>query len=357
MSGRLRKIALLALVLTAAAMASAATPDQLVDYGRFKQARAVLEQQLRSHPNDAHLCWLSARVHRAFGDIQGGAALAQKAVQLDPNNADYHLTYAELEGRIAQQSSMMKQLILVRTIRKELDAAAQLDPKNVDAQWGLLQFYWMAPSVAGGDKSKARALSASIAKLDPVQGLSAEAQFAADDKNFAQAEKFYRKAVESYPKNYDARMNLAEFLIGPDEKKFDQAEEQFRAAMKIDGGKIEPYKGLAIVYAQLEQWQKLDDLLAQSEQEIGDNLVPYFEAGRVLLENGKDLQRAERYFRKYSSQDAEGNAPAVGIAHWRLGQVLAKQGRRPEAIAEMNLALQLSPGFDQAKKDLKKMGG
>ena len=357
MSGRLRAFALLALVLTAAVVASAATPDQLVDNGRFKQARTVLEQQLRSHPNDAHLFWLSARVHRAFGDIQGALALAQKAVQLDPKNADYHLTCAELEGRIAQQSNMMKQLILVRTIRKELDTAAQLDPKNVDAQWGLLQFYWMAPSIAGGDKAKARALASEIAKLDPVQGFSAEGQFAADDKNFVQAEKSYRKAVDAYPKSYDARMNLANFYMLPEQKKFDQAEEQFRAAMKIDAAKIEPYSGLATIYTKQEQWQKLDGLLAQSEHEIGDNLAPYFESARVLMENNKDLQRAELYLRKYTSQEAEGNAPTIGVAHWRLGQVLDRLGRRPEAIAELNRAVQLSPGFDQAKKDLKKMGG
>lgn len=356
MSGRLRAFALLALVLNAAAFASAATPDQLVDNGRFKQARTALEQQLRSHPNDAHLFWLSARVHRAFGDVQGALALAQKAVQLDQQNADYHLTCAELEGRIAQQSSMVRQLILVRTIRKELDTAAQLDPKNVDAQWGLLQFYWMAPSIAGGDKSKARALAAEIAKLDPVQGFSAEGQFAADDKNFVQAEKSYRKAVDAYPKSYDARLNLAQFYMLP-EKKYDQAEEQYRAAIKIDPGKIEPYSGLAIIYTQQEKWQKLDELLAQSEHEIGDNLAPYFESARVLFQNNKDLRRAETYLRKYTSQEAEGNAPTIGVAHWRLGQVLDKQGRRPEAIAELNRAVQLSPGFDQAKKDLKKMGG
>lgn len=357
MTGRLRITALLALVLSAAAFASAATPDQLVEYGRFKQARAVLEQQLRSNPNDAHLYWLAARVHRAFGDIQGGVTLAQKAVQLAPNNADYHLTLAELEGRIAEQSSMMKQLMLVRSIRKELDTASQLDPKNIDAQWGMLQFYWRAPSIAGGDKSKARALAAAIAKLDPVQGLFAEAQFALDDKNYAQAEQYYRKATEINPKSYDARLSLAQFYMSPAENKLDQAEEQFHAALKIDNGKIDPYVGLATIYAQREQFQKLDGILAESEKAIADNLLPYYEAGRILSEANKDLPRAEAYLRKYTSQEAEGNAVSIGVAHWRLGQVLAKEGRRPEAIAEMNRAVQLSPGFDQAKKDLKKMGG
>ena len=355
MSGRLRFVALLALVFTAAALASAATPDQLVEHGRFKQARAAIEQQLRANPNDAHLYWLSARIHRAFGDIQEAVALAQKAVQLAPGNADYHLTLAELQGRIAEQSSMVKQLILVRTIRKELDTAAQLDSRNVDAQWGLLQYYWRAPSIAGGDKSKARALADVISKLDPIQGYFAQAQFAADDKNLALAEQCYRKATEVDPKSFDARMNLADFFLG--QKKLDPAEEQYRAAIKIDSGRIEPYSALATIYAQRQQWQKLDEILAQSEQAIGDNLAPYYEAARVLAENNVELSRAERYLRKYTAQEPEGNAAPIGVAHWRLGQVLDKMGRRPEARTEMNHAVQLSPGFDQAKKDLKKMGG
>jgi len=92
MAGRLRLAALLALVLAVATVAPAATPEQLVEDGHFKQARALLERQLQANPNDAQLNWLVARVHRAFGDIPGAINYAQKAVQLAPSKADYHLT-------------------------------------------------------------------------------------------------------------------------------------------------------------------------------------------------------------------------------------------------------------------------
>lgn len=357
MTGRLRFSALLALVLAAAVVASAATPDQLVDYGRFKQARAALEQQLRANPNDAHLYWLSARVHRAFGDLQGGIALAQKAVQLAPGNADYHLTLAELQGRVAQQSSLMKQAIMARGIYKELATAYQLDRRNVDANWGMMRYYWMAPMIAGGDKNKARAMAIEIAKLDPVQGCFAQAVIASDEKRTADIEANYRKGVELDPKNFDARINLAEFYAGENVRKLDKAEEQLLAAEKIAPGRIEPYAELAKLYAQLGQLQKLDEVLTRSEREIGDNLLPYYSAGTVLADTGNDLPRAERYLRKYMSQEPEGNSASLPMAHWRLGQVLAKQGRKPEAIAELDLAVRLNPGFDAARKDLKRLRG
>ena len=357
MAGRLRLLALLALVLAVATVAPAATPEQLVDDGHFKQARTLLERQLQSNPNDPQLNWLVARIHRAFGDIPGAIVYAQKAVQLAPSKADYHLTLAELQGRLAQQSSMLRQAMLARTIHKELETAYQLEPSNVDARWGLLQYYWLAPSIVGGDKNKARTMASDIAKLNAAQGFMAQAVIAADEKRPADVERNYRKAVEADPKNYDVRISLAQFYMADDQKRYDLAEEQFRAAAKIAPTKIEAYSGLAMIYAQRGQWAQLDQVTAEAERQIGDNLQPYYEAGIVLLNNGKDLPRAERYLRKYMVQEAEGNAAPLPEAHWRLSQVLEKLGRRPEAIAELNAAVKMNPYFEPAKKDLKKLRG
>src|SRR5512146_2896517 len=298
-----------------------------------------------------------ARIHRACGDIPGAINFAQRAVQLAPNKADYHLTLAELQGRVAQQSNMLKQAMLARAIHKELETAFQLEPSNVDARWGLLQYYWMAPSFMGGDKGKAKAMAAEIAKLDASQGFVALAVIATDEKKPAEVERNYQKAIEADPKNYDARISLAQFYMGDDQKKYDQAEEQYRAATKIAPTKIDGYAGLAKIYAMRGQSSELDRLLSESEREVSDNLQPYYEAGLALLNSGKDLSRAEQYLRKYMGQEAEGNAPSLPDAHWRLSQVLDKEGRRPEAIAELNTAVKMDPGFEQAKKDLKKMHG
>lgn len=355
MSGRLRHSALLALVLAVATVAAAATPEQLVDDGHFKQARTLLDRQLQTNPNDAKLNWLMARIHRAFGDIPGAINFAQKAVQLAPNKADYHLTLAELQGRVAQQSNMLKQAMLARAIHKELETAFQLEPSNVDARWGLLQYYWMAPSFMGGDKGKAKAMAAEIAKLDASQGFVALAVIATDEKKPAEVERNYQKAIEADPKNYDARISLAEFYMGDDQKKYDLAEGQYRAATKASPSRIEGYVGLATIYAQRGEWARLDQALGQGERAIPDNLQPYYEAGVALLNSGKDLSRAERYLKKYMGQDSEGNAAPLPEAHWRLSQVLEKLGRRPEAINELNVAVKMDPSFEQAKKDLKKM--
>jgi len=54
---------------------------------------------------------------------------------------------------------------------------------------------------------------------------------------------------------------------------------------------------------------------------IPDDFSPYYEAARTLLAEGADLPRAERYLRKYLTQDPEGETPSPALAHWRLGLV------------------------------------
>jgi tetratricopeptide (TPR) repeat protein len=89
---------------------------------------------------------------------------------------------------------------------------------------------------------------------------------------------------------------------------------------------------------------------------VPDDLGPFYQAGRVLLTTaGGDLSRADRYLRKYLTIEPEPGQPGPAAAHWRLGQVLEKQGRKAEAIAELEQAVRMNPDFENAKKDLKRL--
>jgi len=45
------------------------------------------------------------------------------------------------------------------------------------------------------------------------------------------------------------------------------------------------------------------------------------------------------------------------VAHWRLGLILDKAGRKAEAVSELQIATKLDPKFEQAQKDLKRIKG
>ena len=59
--------------------------------------------------------------------------------------------------------------------------------------------------------------------------------------------------------------------------------------------------------------------------------------------------------RDYLTQPPEGQAPSHAGAHWRLGLVLEKQGRKGDAIRELQTAVQMDGSLDVAKKDLKRL--
>jgi tetratricopeptide (TPR) repeat protein len=171
----------------------------------------------------------------------------------------------------------------------------------------------------------------------------------------AEAEAYYRKAAETDPKNYSAQLAPAWLCLSDENKKYDVAERYARQAIALDPGRSAGYSALARALAAGERWQELETLLAQAEKMVPDDLSPAFHAGLGILLAGKDPHRAERYLRKYLTQEPEGQAPPLSRAHWRLGQALEKQGHNSEAIAEMENALRLEPSLDPVKKDLKRL--
>ena len=87
-----------------------------------------------------------------------------------------------------------------------------------------------------------------------------------------------------------------------------------------------------------------------------DNLAPYIRAANICAMNGAEPARGERYARRYLSQEPEPGSPGHAYARWRLGLILERSGRKPEAIAELESAVKLEPN-SPAKQDLKRLKG
>jgi tetratricopeptide (TPR) repeat protein len=355
MKGRLLR-GIVGLGLAALAVwASDASPEALMDAGHFKRARAIAEPRLRANGNDASALYVMTRIRFLTGDIDGALPMAEKLVMLDPKKADYRWLLAGVVGRKAERAGVFSQFGLARRFKKEAETVLQLDPKHIEARQGLVDFHMQAPGIVGGDKSKARALADEIMKLDAARGYLALASIARREKKDDQLEGLYRKAADSTPKNYSALLTLAGFYAAGAQKKYEAAEQYAREAQKLDPDRVGAYAMLAGLDAYRERWPELDATLALAEKNVPDNLAPHYNAGRILLQEGKDLPRAERYFRKYLTQEPEVNSPLHAHAYWRLGNVLEKQGRKQEAIAALETALRLKPDLEDAKKDLKRL--
>jgi tetratricopeptide (TPR) repeat protein len=354
---RLAPGVLLAGLLVWPAAANDPGPEALIQAGHWKRARPLVEQRYQADPSDAHSAYLLSQVKAAFGDLDAAVPLAQKAVALDAENAAYHLQLGIVCGETAERASLFAKAGWAHRFKEETDKAAALDAKNLDARFALMEYYLQAPRLMGGSKDKAAAMAEEISRINPTRGYLAQARLAQADNDAAREGAAYLKALATAPEDYEILVSTAAFYNRETQKKYDQAEKQSRQAVKINPGQVSAYSSLAFALAARERWPELDAALAEAEQNVPDDLSPYYQAGRALLYTGRDLTRAERYFRRYLGQPPEGEAPTLAHAHWRLGLVFEKEGHKPEAVSEIETALRLRPDLSEAKKDLKRLQG
>ncbi|MGD1104979.1 MAG: tetratricopeptide repeat protein, partial [Terriglobia bacterium] len=202
---------------------------------------------------------------------------------------------------------------------------------------------------------EARALAEKITLLNASEGYLAHAKLAELEKNPAQVEAYFLKAVQANPKNYGALTALAKFYSQPPHAKYDEATKHAQYALQLDPMQIGAHWILARVFALQERWGDLEPILATSEKNVPDDLCPFYEAAQALLEIGKEFPRADGFAKKYLSQEPEGEEPDNAEAHRLLGLLFEREGRNAEARAEIQTALRLRPNFKAAKDDLKRL--
>jgi tetratricopeptide (TPR) repeat protein len=328
--------------------------EDLMNAGHFKRARAIAQHRLQANPNDADAFYVLARVNLAQDYLDQAQALAERAIEIAPNSSEAHRVLGESLGLKAIKLNLVTGLAIARRGKKEGELALSLNPQSIDAAEFLASYYNAAPVVAGGGHEKAERMVETIMQLNPSRAYLARATGADEKKDIGGEENWLQKAVQADPKNYEAKERLAYLYISDDRHDLAQAERCARDAMALDPARAGAYAVLASVLAQKGRWSELDSLLSQAERADSDDLAAYFEAGKALVASGTDNSRAERYLKRYLSQEAEGAAPQPGHAHWQLGLLMLKEGKKQMAVAELETSVNLLPDFRPAADDLKR---
>lgn len=329
--------------------------SSLVDALRWRKAQPLAEAAVKANAYDADAAYLLSRIKMARGDTDGALPLAEKAATLQPKNAAYRAQVAAIVGRQAQQASVFRQIGLGRRVKREAEAALAIDPKNLNALDIMMNFYQEAPGIIGGDKNQAKAMLARIKSISPAQGMIVEAQQAIDAEQTARAGELYRAAVAAEPAHAAARRVLTNYLLAPDTKNYADAEMHARELIKLAPDRADSYAALAFALAVQKKIADLDATLTAAAARVPENLYPGYRAANGLLTAETELPRAEKFLRQYLSQEIEIGFPSHAAAHWRLGLVLEKQGRKADAVAELKQAVAGDPKLEPAKADLQRL--
>jgi tetratricopeptide (TPR) repeat protein len=341
------------------ALAVGPTPDPevLIEQQHYKQASKILDERLSRNPKDLKSIELLAKIKLEGQQNDDVIKMMEQVLPQNRNNAEFRIIIADAYGQKAQRdgAGTFERMRYARSMKREGDTALALDPRNLDALEGMMLFHLEAPGIVGGDKKKAHEYADRMVAIDPVRGNLDEARIAFAEKHEEILESLYQKALTANPRSYKALIAVGAFYAGDRHRDYEKSDKYLRQAIQVDPDRSGAYTVLAQTLAVREKWPELDQLLAGAEKNVPEDFSYYYQAARVLLNTGKDNARADRYFRKYLTQEPEVGRPTWGHAHWLLGLVLERQGRRDEARQEIQTALKLNPDLKAAEKDLKRI--
>lgn len=358
-----RAILLFVFVFSAsfALSADVKSPDgkTLWEQGRYRQLSRLAQDRLAHNADDADaLIWLSA-VYSASGDFDRAVETARRATEVAPSSSEAHCQLADTLGDKAIKVGILHGAYpLAKQMRLELDRSLQLDPRNLRCLRESMGLYEQAPALAGGSKSKARQILQQISQINAADGARAEAALLQMQKRpLPEVEASLRRAVQLDPRFYRALIDLTSILASESYRRYAEAERFARQAIAADPDRAAGYVYLAEACARQQHWNELDATLDAAQRHIPDNLAPLYSAALALLDSGADLTRAERYLRKYLTQQPEAGAPTQASVHWKLGLVLEKLGRLSDAASELRAAAAENSSDPAFKKDFKRITG
>lgn len=245
------------------------------------------------------------------------ATLAEACTERSPQAAGCHLALGRAYGMMAMRGGMLKAMGMIGKIKGAIDKAVELAPNNFHARDDLVNFYLMAPAVAGGGKGKAREQAEAFSKLEPKLAPLIWANVHASDKSFSKAEAALESAMSlkdgEYGDTLKGRMvSLAFRMIG---------ENDFAGARRI---------------------------ATRAASLFPDYAYSHFALGRAALEQ-KEYDTAIASLEKAAAIN-----PKTG-AHYRLGLAYEAKGDKAKAIATLQQFVDLAPknaakALDDAKK-------
>ena len=292
---------------------------RLFDARRLAEARSILQEAVAEDAGDARAASYFGRVLLAQGEVDRAAEWMAKSVALEESIAEYHLWLGRAYGSAAMRASILKQPGLARKVKKEFERASQLDPDNLEARFGLIEYYSRAPGVMGGSRKKAEEQAREIRKRNALEGYRAFGRLAEHAKDFDQAFREYARAAAEFP---------------------DQAG---------------PSYWIGALHARNKEYTKAFDAYEKLLEKDPRPIAACYEIGRVAVLSGQRLERGEECLKLYLQHDPLPDEPTLASAHYRLGLLYEKKGSRELARREYSAALALEPAFPEAREALKKV--
>jgi tetratricopeptide (TPR) repeat protein len=169
----------------------------------YPAACSALEKITAAEPANAAACYYLGQTLLLRGDstaLDEAVPWLEKAAALEPKNAGYLADYGGASLQLADKNTSFS---AATKGRDAMEQSLKLDPDNLDARTGLMQFYERAPWPLG-DSAKAAAQLEEIRRRDPDLATVLSVGTKADAKEYAAAFKLCDDVLARAPDNYTA---------------------------------------------------------------------------------------------------------------------------------------------------------
>jgi len=211
----------------------------------FTAAEKLFKKIIDKNDSSAAANYYLARIKYIQKKYDDASDFAERAVELNPDIADYHFWYANVLGAKAQRSNVFKQAWLAHKILKQFKQTVALDSMHIGGHIGAGNFYLMAPGIMGGDIDKAREEAQTIIRLGSDRGYWLQAAIYQKEGDFDKAEQQYDildKAFNDSTGNPGFYNTYGYFLIK--RKNTDKAIKMFKRLVQLTPGEANSYDSL-----------------------------------------------------------------------------------------------------------------
>ncbi len=203
----LRFFAVTALLHTAVAAVDPSAFDQartLFETHRPAEAQQAFEKLLAADPKDPEVNYYLGQLANRRNESEKATGYFQQAVAVAPNVGRYHHGLGDAFGRSAQKASVFSQFGLAKKCVASYERAVALEPDNADFRYSLFEYYRQAPGLVGGGYDKAVGEATAIKKINPTRGRIAFATLYAGEKKYDLAIAEFDDVLKLDPDNFTA---------------------------------------------------------------------------------------------------------------------------------------------------------
>ena len=298
---------------------------------QFSDAKEHLDLLEQKQSNNPDVYIARANYDSAMNNTTAALADMQKALDLDPNRSESHLSMAILQMHGEQWDAA----------EASFKKAAELSPKSTNALVALGNFYQARGRYPEAEQSFRQAISA--AADDPTPRLSLASLYMAENKP-GQAEDFLRQSKKDFPNDSVGYRMLGDFYFANNQ--LDKATAEY-ATLYRDHPKDmtvkKNYIQLLILKDRFDDARKLNDEIVKAKPDDSDAQTY---KGEIELHSGKTSDAVN------TLQAVLKNDPDNAVAHYQLGLALDQLGNTNRAEGEWRNAVRLRPDMAEAHRAL-----